>query len=275
MIQAQDGPLQAHHDWQEERRRQVSAPAGNIALVAYQPVTARPEVLEGFPVTVWRDTETPGVLLLPTGPGAGLAPAPGSAPTPLITETAMARLAPSGGPLLVCGTRTADAFSLDGLDYEMRVYDSASPRLAAFRGIEVAPYDPTFVLTGILRRYEDAQRVPWEFTRVSDSGHFKSVPGVLELRISGRACRFTLFSDGSDLVLVFADATTGSESYAPGRFLRIPSSQVHGDQVEVDFNYAIVPPCGFSDFYSCPIPPAENRITVPVRAGEMRSVFAR
>jgi uncharacterized protein (DUF1684 family) len=275
MTQIQNRPESEHQAWRRARLRQVSAPAGNIALVAYQPVSERQERLDGFPVLVRRDAETTGVLLTPTGPGAGLAPASGAVPRPLTEETAMARLAPDGGPLLVYGTRTADAFSLDGSDYEMRVYDSASPRLAAFRGIEVAPYDPAFVLTGCLRRYADAQRVPWEFTRVSDSGHLKAVPGVLELRIAGQDCRFTLFSDGSDSVLVFADATTGSESYAPGRFLRIPASQVQGDRVVVDFNYAIVPPCGFSDFYSCPIPPAENRVAAPVRAGEMRSVFAR
>lgn len=274
MSEISPAPAERHRAWHHERLAQVSAPAGNIALVAYQPVTAAPEPLEGFPVQVRRDAHTPGVLLYPTAAGAGLCAVPDAVPEPLVGETVMGRLKPSGGPLLVAGTRTADAFSLDGSDYEMRIYDAASPKRSAFRGIEVAQYQPDWVLQGVLRRYDDIQQVPWEFTRVSDSGHFKSVPGVLEMTVAGTRYTFTLFSDGPALVLVFADATTGSESYAPGRFVRIPSSQVHGDEITVDFNYAIVPPCGFSDFYSCPIPPAENRISAPVRAGEMRSVFA-
>lgn len=73
-------------------------------------------------------------------------------------------------------------------------------------------------------------------------------------------------------MLVFADGTTGDETYAPGRFLRLPDPSPDGE-IEVDFNYAIVPPCGFSDYYSCPIPPPQNRIVVPVTAGEKKAIW--
>lgn len=106
-----------------------------------------------------------------------------------------------------------------------------------------------------------------------DSGRPKSVPGVVAVTLpDGSTTELTAFKDGAELVLVFADGTTGAEWYAPGRFLRIPASDGDADVI-VDFNHAFIPPCGFSDFYSCPLPPPENRMTIPVRAGERRAMW--
>ncbi|MEI2775114.1 MAG: DUF1684 domain-containing protein [Tetrasphaera sp.] len=107
----------------------------------------------------------------------------------------------------------------------------------------------------------------------ADSGHAKSVPGRLCVDVGGAAYDMTIFADGDSLVLVFADATTGAESYAPGRFLRMDPPGRDG-VLTVDFNLAFVPPCGFSDFYSCPIPAPQNRLPLPIRAGEQRVRWA-
>ncbi|TKV60362.1 DUF1684 domain-containing protein [Nakamurella flava] len=267
-------PRAAHRAWRQARLAQVSGPVGNTALVDYQPVDAEETPVRGLPATVWRVPGEPGVRVRPTGELA-LITADG---TRLVTgETLVPSLGPDGFPLLRSGDITVDAFSLDGTDSELRIYDAAAPTRLAFAGIEVADYDPAWVLPAVFRPAPEIQRTPWGFTRASDDGHTKAVPGTVEATIDGVEYSLTVFADGHHLVLVFADATTGRTSYAPGRFLRFPGpAGAIGENAEpqsltLDFNRAFVPPCGFSDFYSCPIPPPQNRIRAAVNAGELRA----
>lgn len=70
------------------------------------------------------------------------------------------------------------------------------------------------------------------------------------------------------LFVPFRDATSGTETYGAGRYVETGYDRDH-DEVELDFNYAYNPSCVFSPAYDCPFPPPANRLTVPVRAGEM------
>jgi uncharacterized protein (DUF1684 family) len=76
--------------------------------------------------------------------------------------------------------------------------------------------------------------------------------------------------DGYEVLFVpFRDATSGSETYGAGRYVEAPfDAEYPDDPVELDFNYAYNPSCVFSPAYDCPYPPAQNRLSVPVRAGE-------
>lgn len=259
-------------EWVEGRERAVAGPIGNLALVAFQPIGEAPADLQGFPAQVWREPGEAGARVRPTGQGLELATEPDGW-KPVSEETFVARLGAEGLPLLRAGGRTADVFSLDGSDYEIRLYDEASPKLAAFSGISVYDYDPAWRVNARLEAYDANSQVPWEFTRSTDTGHTKTVPGVIVAEIAGRVYELTAFADGGQLVLVFADETSGRESYAPGRFLRFDPPANDSGELVLDFNRAFIPPCGFSDFYSCPIPPAQNRISAPVRAGEQRVLW--
>ena len=267
-------PVEAHIAWQQERLDQVSGPVGNTALIDYQPVGTVQEPIRGLPATVRRVPGEDGVRVRPTGEVVLLTP---QGEEPLADETLVGRLGPDGFPLLRSGGITVDVFSLDGVDIELRIYDAAAPTRLAFAGIEVADHDPRWVLPAVFRPTQQVRRTPWGFTRASDDGHTKAVPGTVAVTVDGVAYEFTVFADGHHLVLVFADATTGRTSYAPGRFLRFPAPEPNrtDDAADrpftLDFNRAFVPPCGFSDFYSCPIPPPENRMATPVTAGELRA----
>lgn len=272
-----DDPRAAHLAWQQERLRQVSGPAGNTALVDYQPVGVDEVQVRGLPATVRRVPGENGVRLRPTGE-VTLLTADGS--RELTGETFVDCLGADGFPLLRSGDITVDAFSLDGAESELRIYDAAAPARLAFAGIEVVDYDPSWVIPATFRPAGEIRRTPWGFTRASDDGHTKAVPGTVSATIDGTGYEFTVFADGHHLVLVFADGTTGRTSYAPGRFLRFPAPEAPataagqdptGRPLTLDFNRAFVPPCGFSDFYSCPIPPAENRVSAPIEAGELRA----
>ena len=71
-----------------------------------------------------------------------------------------------------------------------------------------------------------------------------------------------------DLFFVFRDLTAGKETYGAGRFLDTPPPQ--DGKVVLDFNKAYNPPCAFTPYATCPLPPAENRLAVRIEAGEKK-----
>jgi uncharacterized protein len=96
--------------------------------------------------------------------------------------------------------------------------------------------------------------------------------GKLEFVLGGKPQQLTamrLLEPGvgeSEVSVFFRDATTGHESYAVGRY--VDAEPLGGDRYALDFNRAYNPTCAFSSLYNCPIPPRENVLAVPVRAGE-------
>ena len=91
--------------------------------------------------------------------------------------------------------------------------------------------------------------------------------GVVRFNVDGVAAQLTLYAsdDSDDLFLPFRDATSGHETYGAGRYLEV---HAHGDDVAIDFNYAYNPNCAYDPSWSCPVPPVENWLKVPIRAGE-------
>ena len=93
--------------------------------------------------------------------------------------------------------------------------------------------------------------------------------------MNGKPLRLTVLTTtaspkaGDELFVAFRDATTGTESYDGGRYLFIPFAGADAGYV-LDFNAATNPLCNYSPHYNCPIPPRENVLSVPIRAGEMK-----
>jgi uncharacterized protein (DUF1684 family) len=90
--------------------------------------------------------------------------------------------------------------------------------------------------------------------------------GYLHFAVDGKPARLTLFVDSSGYFLPFRDATSGTETYGAGRYLE--PEELDSGTFRVDFNYAYNPYCAYAEHYSCPLPPRENWLTVPIRAGE-------
>ena len=93
-------------------------------------------------------------------------------------------------------------------------------------------------------------------------------PGVVEFVRAGKTYRLEALDEGEGtLFLVFADRTSGHGSYGAGRFIDAPKPDAQGRLV-IDFNQAYNPPCAFTAFATCPLPPPENRLDLSVDAGE-------
>ncbi len=95
-------------------------------------------------------------------------------------------------------------------------------------------------------------------------------PGALEFQREGKTFRIEALDQGENtLSLIIADLTSGHESYGAGRYLDVPRPDAQG-KVVIDFNRAYNPPCAFTPFATCPLPPNENRLDLAITAGEKR-----
>jgi hypothetical protein len=99
------------------------------------------------------------------------------------------------------------------------------------------------------------------------------IAGQLVFQVAGSEHRLTAFkshdAQGYDVLFVpFRDGTSGSETYGAGRYVEVAFDDA-AETLELDFNYAYNPSCVFSPAYDCPFPPPQNRLAIPVRAGEM------
>ena len=130
------------------------------------------------------------------------------------------------------------------------------------------PIDPDYKVGAILKPSNDTTVMQMP-TSTGGLAQMRRV-GTLEFSVKGHPLTLTAFrevgaaTDG--LFVPFTDLTTGTETYAAGRFLEFEPRTT--GIYEIDFNRAFIPYCYYSPTYECPYPPAENRLQIPIRAGE-------
>ena len=141
---------------------------------------------------------------------------------------------------------------------------------STFEGLPYFGYDSTFTFAVTLEPtlQRDTLRMATSTGEPRDYVRF----GSFSFPFEGRRHRLAVFQpiDGDlRLFLPFADATSGSATYSAGRYLDFDPAP--GGRYVLDFNYAYSPYCAYNPRYSCPLPPPENRLPLPVRAGERNS----
>jgi uncharacterized protein (DUF1684 family) len=94
--------------------------------------------------------------------------------------------------------------------------------------------------------------------------------GTAEFELNGKPQKLRLLQKAGDkqLFVPFTDPTNGEQTYGAGRYIDVPLPPDEANEVELDFNQSYNPYCAYNHEYSCPLPLAENRLTVPVTAGE-------
>lgn len=152
----------------------------------------------------------------------------------------------------------------------MFAHDPESPIPVAereeFAGLSYFPPETALVIHARMEPATDTRELRMSTSTGDEVGYHRA--GVVHFTVDGTPATLTLFGVAGerDLFVPFRDATSGTETYGAGRYLEV-SHPVNGT-VELDFNYAYNPYCAYSEMYSCPLPPLENWLKVPIRAGE-------
>lgn len=147
----------------------------------------------------------------------------------------------------------------------VRFRDLEHPHLKIFDHIDRFPVDPKFRVTATLL---PSVGKTIAITNVLGQTTAQPSPGKLVFALEGKKYSIDAIDEGGDdLFLIFADATSAVETYGAGRFMYVKKPDASGKTI-IDFNKAFNPPCVFSDFATCPLPPPQNRLTIAVTAGE-------
>lgn len=149
----------------------------------------------------------------------------------------------------------------------VRVRDREHPALTSFRGLEYFPTDPKWRVEARLEPYTPPKQIP--ILNIVGIVEPLPSPGALVFEIDGKEYRLDpILEEGSDeLFVIFADETSGGETYGAGRYLYAQPPGPDGKTI-LDFNKAYNPPCAFTEFATCPLPPRQNRLLIRLEAGE-------
>ena len=151
--------------------------------------------------------------------------------------------------------------------FAVRVRDVASARRREFRGLQYFPISTDWVLDARFKPYEPHRTI--RIVNILGMEEDMDSPGAVIFTRNGQEVRLDAVLDGAgatDLFIMFADGTSGHDTYGAGRFLHVPFAT--NGKTTVDFNEAYNPPCAFNHFATCPLPPFQNRMTLKVTAGE-------
>jgi uncharacterized protein (DUF1684 family) len=147
----------------------------------------------------------------------------------------------------------------------LRMKDPHAPARKAFHGIPVFPIDARWRIDATW----EAAPMTLEVPNVLGQIERQPSPGVAVFQVAGTTYKLRpIAEDDGKLFFIFGDATNRTESYGAGRFLY--ADPPRDGRVLLDFNRALNPPCAFSSFATCPIPPAGNKLSLPIPAGEKR-----
>ncbi len=259
--------------WHEQRLQRLQAEDGWLTLVGLfwlsegeQTAGSAPENALDFPAG------TPAKLGTFTRKGNSVSfqPAPGVA----LTRNGQPF---TGGELKTDEQGPADVLKLGSLNFHVirrgdklgvRVKDPEAPARKNFHGI---PTYPASAAWRIDARFEPAETPRMlQVPNVLGTTEEMKAPGTLVFTAGGKEHRLTPVEDGSgQLFIIFADETNRDATYGAGRFLY--AEMPKDGRVVLDFNRAYNPPCAFTRFATCPLPPRGNRLALRVEAGEKRA----
>jgi hypothetical protein len=151
-----------------------------------------------------------------------------------------------------------------GPRFGLRLRDPASPYRRDFRGLDWHPVKEQYRIQARWSPYK--QPVKRLIATVVGIDEEMLAPGVVEFTLGGQTCKLEPVISGRRLFFIFKDRTAGKTTYPAGRFLY--ADPARDGVVELDFNKAINPPCAFTPHATCPLPPKQNHLPLPVEAGE-------
>ena len=143
-----------------------------------------------------------------------------------------------------------------------------------FTGLDYYDNNQDLVIEVEIERFPDDEPIIIMQTSTGDTQEYRRW-GKFSFPTNGQSASMVIYSDihGHEFFMPFKDATNGDESYGAGRYMdnhRPGMVRLGPNRFEIDFNYAYNPYCAYSSAYSCPLPPRENWLKAPIRAGEKK-----
>lgn len=152
--------------------------------------------------------------------------------------------------------------------YALRVRDALAPTRTGFPGIQYFDIDPAFCLPAKFTAHAPGAKI--DIVNILGMVEPMDNPGTVTFQKDGKPYTLEAVDEGDhQLFLIYADRTSGHESYAAARFLYARYPDAQGTTV-VDFNRGYNPPCAFTAYSTCPMPPLHNRLDLAITAGEKK-----
>ena len=134
----------------------------------------------------------------------------------------------------------------------------------SFTGLQYFPENDDLRLEVKVEKFSDQQPMQMQTSTGGIQTYVRY--GRFKFQVDGQPAELTIYQNENGFFLPFVDSLAGKETYPAGRYLE--PEPLPGEYFLVDFNVAYNPYCAYNDMWSCPITPAENRLKVPIRAGE-------
>lgn len=245
------------HRGHEERR---ADPHGFLAVTALYWIPESPQALPGIPGR-WHTSDEGPVVELAAGESVriGDAAVTGRHAFGPIPERGGVTVGFDGGVIEVARRGGRDILRPRRPDF---------PFLGSYAGTPTYVPNPRWRVDARFVRY--AAPRPHEVGAAVDGlSHVYDSPGYLEFELRGETFRLVAFPGHAPgtLNVLFTDATSGLTTYSANRSLSVREPDAEGRTV-IDFNRAVNLPCAYTDFATCPLPPAENRLPIGIEAGE-------
>lgn len=152
-------------------------------------------------------------------------------------------------------------------EYFRRAHDSplTVEQRAHFAGLRYFPEDAAYRFTVTL---DSGSAGGTDEVEMSDgSTNRMRRAGAVRFEIAGERAELAAYEQGEELFIPFRDGTSGKETYGAGRY--VEAEPLGDGRFALDFNRAYNPYCAYNEHWRCPLPPRENWLAVPIRAGEL------
>ena len=186
-------------------------------------------------------------------------------------STAVLRSDAEGAPDIISAGRISFYIIDRGGRLGARVKDPQNEARRSFSGIENFPIDEALKVTARFEPYDAPREVAIPTVLGKDTSMLAT--GLLHFTIGGREQTLEPYvgsPEDEHLFLIFRDGTSGDSTYGAGRFLSADAPGEDGTTI-LDFNRASNPPCAFTPYATCPLPPPQNMLEALIEAGEMYS----
>lgn len=278
-----DGHIEATEEWRARRLSSLQSEGGYLALVGLhwlEPGSNRIGSDPGSDIVVDGLPPRAGVIVVDRMPSEGdhgaarFIPVAGTdltsktdaldGPIDLIGDAEASELEREP-TTLVSGTTSFFMIERDGR-LGVRALDTEAATRVNFEGIEHYPVSPEWRIEGRFVPFDEVRMVRLE--DYAGGQQTMESPGKIHFEHDGWKLTLDVYDSGDNYFIIFRDETSGEETYGAGRYLYTETIAAEDGSIVIDFNRAYNPPCAFTPFATCPLPPRQNWLPIRVEAGE-------